>query len=108
MRNRLCRENQTKKCQKIEEFSIFCCEETDRARQAIIDELSMHQERNLTTVSQLLTQIQGLENKVNSLSEAKEFLYDPEKSEQLWVTACLSISKFLSVLRIFPGNIRML
>ena len=41
------------------------------------DELSMHQERNPTTVSQSLTQIQDLQNRVNSLSDAKDF-YDPE------------------------------
>ena len=35
----------------------------------------MQQERNLTAVSQLLTQIQDLQNKVNSLSDAREF-YD--------------------------------
>ena len=33
----------------------------------------MHQEKNPTTVSQLLTQIQELQNKVNSLSDAREF-----------------------------------
>ena len=37
----------------------------------------MHQERNPTTVNQLLTQIQDLQNKVNSLSDARE-VYDPE------------------------------
>ena len=57
MKNRLFRVNQTKDCQEIAELRKICCEETDRARQARIDELSMHQERNPTTVSQLLTQI---------------------------------------------------
>ena len=52
-------------------------EETDRVRQARIDELSLHQERNPKTVSQLLTQIQELQNKVNSLSDAWEY-HDPE------------------------------
>ena len=37
----------------------------------------MQQERNPTTVSQLLTQIQDLQNNVNSLSDAREF-NDPE------------------------------
>ena len=32
-----------------------CCAEADRARQARIDELSMQQERNPMTVSQMLT-----------------------------------------------------
>ena len=61
----------------MEEFRRICCEETDRARQAIIDELSMHQERNPTILSQLMAQIRELQNKVNSLSDAREF-YDPE------------------------------
>ena len=51
MRNRLFRENQAKDCQEIEELRRICCEETDRAGQARIDELSMHQERNPTTVN---------------------------------------------------------
>ena len=41
----------------------ICCEETNRARQARIDEMSMQQERNPTTVSQLLTQIQDYKTK---------------------------------------------
>ena len=39
----------------------------------------MHLERTFTTVSQLLAQIQDLQNKVNSLSDAREF-YDPESA----------------------------
>ena len=71
--NRLFRENEAKDCQEIEELRRICCEEADRARQARIDELSLRQERNPTTVSQLLTQIQDLQNKVNSLSDTREF-----------------------------------
>ena len=37
----------------------------------------MQQERNPTTVSQMVAQIWELQNKVNSLSDAREF-YDPE------------------------------
>ena len=40
----------------------------------IIDESSVQEERDPTSVSQLLTQIQDLQNKVNSLSDAREFL----------------------------------
>ena len=72
MRNGLFRENQAKDCQEIEELRRICCEERDRARQARIDELSVHQERNPTTMSQLLTQIQDLQNKVNSFSDARD------------------------------------
>ena len=37
----------------------------------------MHQERNITIVSLLLTQNRDLQNKANSLSDATDF-YDPE------------------------------
>ena len=36
------------------------------------DELSMHQERNPTAVSQLVAKIRDLHNKVNSLSDARD------------------------------------
>ena len=76
LRNRLFQEDHARD-QEIEELRRTCCEEeANRARQARIDELSLHQERNLATVSQLLTQIHELQNKVNSLSDAKN--YDPE------------------------------
>ena len=74
MRKRLFRENQAKDWQEIEELRRTGCEETDPARRARIDELSMHQERNPTTVSQLLTRNQDLQNTVNSLSSARDFL----------------------------------
>ena len=48
MRNRLFRENHAKDFQEIEELRRNCCEETDRARDAGIDELSMHKEVNRT------------------------------------------------------------
>ena len=83
MRNSLFRENRAKDCQEIEELRRVCCEETDRARQARIDELSLHQERNPTTVRQLLTQIQDVQNKVNSLSDARDF-WRSWNSKQLW------------------------
>ena len=38
-----------------------------------IDELSVHQEGNPSTVNQLLAQILELQDKVNSLDDAKEF-----------------------------------
>ena len=57
LRNRLFQENHARKCQEIEDLRRICCEETDRAKQARIDELSLHQERNPAIVSQLLIQI---------------------------------------------------
>ena len=60
--------NSRKKLPRIEELRRICCEETDRARQLRIDEMSLQQERNPTTVSQLLTQSQDL----------RRIFYDPE------------------------------
>ena len=77
MKNRLFQESRARDCQDIEQFRTICCEETYRARQLRIHELSLQQDRNPTTVSQLLTQIHDSQNKVNSLSDAREF-YDPE------------------------------
>ena len=85
MENKLFRENCARDCQEIEELRKICCEDTDRARQLRIDELSMHQERNPTTVSQFLTQIQDSQNKVNSLSDAREF-YDAETASSSGAT----------------------
>ena len=66
LRNRHFQESHAKNCQQSEELRRICCEGTDRARQAGIDELSVHQKRDPTTLSQFLTQIQDLQNKVNS------------------------------------------
>ena len=85
MRNRLFRENKAKDCQEKEASRRFFCEEADRARQARNDELSLRQERNPTTASQLLTQIQDLQNKVNSLSDARAN-YDPEAASSSGAT----------------------
>ena len=60
--------------QEIEELRRTCCEVTDRARQARIDELSVHQERNPTTVSQLLTQIQDLQKQSKFLFRSERIL----------------------------------
>ena len=85
LRNRLFQEDHARDCQELEELRRICCEETDRARQATIDELSMHQERNPSTVSQLMAQLRELPNKVNSLSDAREF-YDPESGSSSGAT----------------------
>ena len=85
LRNRLFQEDHARDCQEIEKLRIIRCEETDRARQARNDELSVHQERNPATASQLMTQIRELQDKVNSLSDAREF-YDPESGSSSGVT----------------------
>ena len=85
LRNRVFEEDRARDCQEIEEWRKICCEDTDRARQARIDELPGLQERNPTTVSQLMTQIRELHNKVNSLSDARIF-YDPESGSSSGAT----------------------
>ena len=69
--------------QEIQELRRICCEETNRVRHLKTDELFMQQEKNRTAVSQLLTQIGDLQNKVNSLSDAREVSRSWD-SEQLW------------------------
>ena len=83
MRNRLFQESRARNCQKIEE--LLCCKETERARHLRSDELSVQQEKNPTTVSQLVTQIQDLQKKVNSLADARDF-YDPETASSSGVS----------------------
>ena len=77
--------SQAKDCHEIEELRRDCCEEKDRARQARSDELSMQQGRNPTTVSQMMAQILELQNKANSLSDAREF-YGPESGSSSGAT----------------------
>ena len=83
--NRLFQEDHARDCQGIEELRRIFCEEASRARQARIDELFMHQERNPATVSQLTAQIRELQNKVNSLFDARAF-YDPESGSSSGTT----------------------
>ena len=56
----------------MEELRRICCEERDRARQLRIDELSVQQEENPSTVNLLLARIQEIQDKVNSLNDAKD------------------------------------
>ena len=72
LRNGLFQENHARDCQQIEELRSSCCEDVDRTRRVKSDELSMQQERNPTTVSQMMAQIRELQNNVNSLSDARE------------------------------------
>ena len=85
LRNRPFQENPARDCQEIEELRSICCEEANRARQARRDELSMQQERNPTTVSQMMARIRELQNNVNSLSDARES-YDPESGSSSGAT----------------------
>ena len=73
MRNRLHREGQTRTCHEIEELGRICREKTNQVRQLKTDALSLRQEKDPNTVSQLLTQVQKSQNQVNSFEDAREF-----------------------------------
>ena len=74
MRNRVFQEGRAKDCQEIETLRRICCEETDRARQLRIDDLSLQQERNPSAVSQLLTQNSGFAEQGEFLDRRKRIL----------------------------------
>ena len=79
-------EDHARDCQEILELRRICCKETEQPRKPRSEELSMQQQqRNLTTVSQLMVQIRELQNRVNSLSEMREF-YDPESESSSGAT----------------------
>ena len=71
-----------------EKLRRICCEELEQTRKARSEELSLQQRRNSTTVSQMMAQIQDLQNKVNSLSDGREF-YDPESGSSSGATHVL-------------------
>ena len=77
MKNTAFQEDRARDCQEIQEFQKFCCAEADRARQLKYDELCTQQKENPYAIDLVMAQIQDLQNKVNSLSDATEF-YDPE------------------------------
>ena len=77
MRNKAFQEDRPRNCQDIEELRRICCAEDERFRLLKYDELSMQQREDASTVNQLLAQIQALQDKMNSLNDAKEF-NDPE------------------------------
>ena len=74
LRNRLFQENHARDSQEIQEVRRICCEETEQARQARSEELSVQQQCNPATVNQMMARIRGSQNKVNSLSDARDFL----------------------------------
>ena len=60
-------------CREVEELRRKCCEEIEETRRARSEELYLQQRRNPTTVSQMMAHIRDLQNKVNSMSDAREF-----------------------------------
>ena len=80
MRNSLFQESRTKDCRaKLDE--------------AKLDELSMIQQRNPQTVSQLLAQMRKLQEKVNSMTDAREF-HDPETASSCGASHVTNNSEF--------------
>ena len=74
LRNGLFQEKHARDCREIEGLGRIGCEEIEQARKAIIEELSLQKRRNPTTVSQMIAQIHDVLNKVNSFSDAREFM----------------------------------
>ena len=73
MKNRIYQEHHARNFQEMQELRRICCKQRNCCKHPIesdlrIDEHSMHQRENLSTVSQLLTQIQDVQNKVNSIT----------------------------------------
>ena len=73
-KNNIYQEHHARDCQEIEELRSICCKQADRVRQLRFNELSVQQE-NPSTVNQLLSKLQELQDRVNSLNGEKEF-YD--------------------------------
>ena len=79
MRNRLFQESRARNCQEIVELRRFCSLEAEKARQSRIEELSMNQVMSPSVVNHLMSEIQKLQNKGNSLTDERDF-HDPEGS----------------------------
>ena len=61
----------------MKELKKFCCAEAERAKQLRIDEFCIQEKKSQSTVNHFTVQIQELQDKVNSLSDSREF-FDPE------------------------------
>ena len=61
LKNRIYQESHTTTSREIEKLRRMCCEETNRVRKLRIEEMSMQQERDPTTLSQLLSQNRDLQ-----------------------------------------------
>ena len=77
MRNRVFQEDRVKSYQ--ERQALKRITEAESARQLRIYELSTQEVESKCTVNQLMVQIQELQDKVNSLSDGREFI-DSEKA----------------------------
>ena len=59
------------------------CAEAETAKRLTIDELSFQEKESRSTANQLPVRIPELQDKVNSLNDAREFC-DPENGKQFW------------------------
>ena len=78
MRNRLFLQSRARDCQEIRELRRFCYEEADKTIQSTFEEFLMNQQRSPCVVIQDMSEIQELQKKVNSLTDARDF-HDPER-----------------------------
>ena len=84
MRKRLLRENRAKNAKKLKNSEEFVAtNQIEQDKQELMNCQCI--KREIPTVSQLLTQIQELQNTVNSLSDASQF-YDPETASSSGAT----------------------
>ena len=65
-KNWLCTELNRRESQEIEELKILCCTEAERAKPLRIDELTVQEKANKSTVNRLAV-LQEIQDKVNSL-----------------------------------------
>ena len=77
MRNGLFLQSRARDCQEIKELRRFCYEEANKTIQSRIEEMCMNQE-GPSVVIQDMSEIQELQNKVNSSTDARDF-HDPER-----------------------------
>ena len=85
MRIRAFQGDRARNCREIEELQRIFCVDTERARHLRCDEPSTQKEENNSTVNQFMVQIQELQDKVNSLNDAKES-HDPETASSSGVS----------------------
>ena len=67
-KNRIHQEHHARDCQDRVKLRKICCKQADRVRRLRIDEVSKQKKQNSSTVNQLLSQIQELQDKVNALN----------------------------------------
>ena len=99
LRKRLFQENHARDCQEIEDLRRICREETDRAIPAKNEDLLVQQQRNPTILSQMMAEIRDSQNKVNSLSDAREF-HDPESESSSGATHVPDQTSTITTLRL--------